>query len=92
MKYLFWTVVLRYHSFERMVEPYAYGRDKSGDEILRCYQISGGSVSGEKEGWKLLKVGEIFQINSIDIIFEIRKEFKLNDKAMTKIFEQTNIG
>ena len=78
MKYLFWTVVLRYHSFERMVEPYAYGRDKSGDEILRCYQISGGSVSGEKEGWKLLKVGEIFQINSIDIIFEIRKEFKLN--------------
>lgn len=35
----------RYHGWSRMVEPHAYGRDKSGDEVLRCYQVAGGSVS-----------------------------------------------
>jgi len=29
---------LRYHGYARTVEPHAYGRDKGGDEILRCYQ------------------------------------------------------
>ena len=31
----------------RVVEPHAYGRDEDGDEIIRCYQVAGGSASGE---------------------------------------------
>jgi hypothetical protein len=41
---------LRYHGYSRAVEPYAYGRDKEGDEILRCFQTAGGSISGERVG------------------------------------------
>lgn len=79
---------LRYHGYARTVEPHAYGRDKGGNEILRCYQTSGGSESGEREGWKLLKVLEVISLHLINGEFSIRREYKRNDKAMTHIFEQ----
>ena len=79
---------LRYHGYARIVEPHAYGRDKGGDEILRCYQTSGGSESGEREGWKLLKVQEVISLNLINDEFSIRQEYKRNDKAMVHIFDQ----
>jgi hypothetical protein len=79
---------LRYHDYLRMVEPHAYGRDKDGDEILRCYQISGGSESGERAGWKLLKVREVSSLHIAEITFLQRPEYRRNDKAMEHIFEQ----
>lgn len=79
---------LRYHGYSRMVEPHAYGRDKDGDEILRCYQISGGSESGERAGWKLLKVREVFSLHLTNNTFVARPEYKRNDKAMANVFEQ----
>lgn len=79
---------LRYHGYSRMVEPHAYGRDKDGDEILRCYQVSGGSESGERIGWKLLKVREVFSLHLTSDNFSVRSEYKRNDKAMAYIFEQ----
>lgn len=79
---------LRYHGYSRIVEPHAYGRDKDGDEILRCYQTSGGSESGERAGWKLLKVREVFSLHLTNNTFSIRPEYKRNDKAMAYVFEQ----
>ena len=79
---------LRYHGYSRIVEPHAYGRDKDGDEILRCYQTSGGSESGERAGWKLLKVREVFSLHLINNMFTARLEYKRNDKAMAYVFEQ----
>lgn len=79
---------LRYHGYSRIVEPHAYGRDKDGDEILRCYQISGGSESGERAGWKLLKVREIFSLHDTTNAFLPRPEYRRNDKVMVYIFEQ----
>lgn len=81
-------IELRYSGYSRVVEPYAYGRDKSGDEILRCFQISGGSESGERSGWKLLKVREIFALQSTSLSFGTRAEYKRGDKAMEYIFCQ----
>ena len=89
---------LRYHGYSRIVEPHAYGRDKDG-EVLRCYQTSGGSVSGERAGWKLLKVREIFSLHLLKVreilslhllkdIFLIRNEYKKGDKLMERIFAQ----
>jgi len=78
---------LRYHGYSRIVEPHAYGRDKDG-EVLRCYQTSGGSVSGERAGWKLLKVREIFSLHLLKDIFLIRNEYKKGDKLMERIFAQ----
>lgn len=80
---------LRYHGFNRVVEPHAYGRDKDGDEILRCFQIAGGSESGESTGWKLLKVRDIyFIVMLMDKDFTTRSGYKKNDSKMTIIFEQ----
>lgn len=79
---------LRYHGYSRIVEPHAYGRDMDGDEILRCYQTSGGSESGERAGWKLLKVREVFSLHLTNNTFLARPEYKRNDKAMAYIFEQ----
>jgi hypothetical protein len=79
---------LRYHGYARIVEPHAYGRDKVGDEILRCYQTSGGSESSERVGWKLLKVREAFSYHLTDTVFSTRPEYKRNDKAMNYVIAQ----
>ena len=79
---------LRYHGYSRVVEPHAYGRDKDGEEVLRCYQTSGGSASGERAGWKLLKVREVFSLHLLKETFLVRKEYKRGDKAMERIFAQ----
>lgn len=79
---------LRYHGYSRIVEPHAYGRDKDGDEILRCYQTSGGSESGESVGWKLLKVREVFSLHLAEETFVARPEYRRSDKAMTYVFSQ----
>lgn len=79
---------LRYHGYSRIVEPHAYGRDKDGDEILRCFQTSGGSESGEKVGWKLLKVRDVFSLHLTRDTFLTRREYRRNDKAMAYIFSQ----
>lgn len=79
---------LRYHGYSRVVEPYAYGRDKGGDELLRCYQISGGSESGERSGWKLLKVRDVFMPVITEQDFTVRQEYRRGDKAMVYIFAE----
>ena len=79
---------LRYHGYSRLVEPHAYGRDKNGDEIVRCYQISGGSESGERIGWKLLKVGEVFSLSTTSDQFRARAGYRRNDKAIEYVFCQ----
>lgn len=79
---------LRYHGYSRLVEPHAYGRDKDGDEILRCYQVSGGSESGERAGWKLLKVRDVFSLTQTKDGFSTRPEYRRNDKAMVYMFCQ----
>jgi hypothetical protein len=79
---------LRYHGYSRLVEPYACGRERSGDILLRCYQQSGGSESGQTTGWKLLKVSEISSIHEINNSFNPRQTYRRNDKAMKFIFCQ----
>lgn len=79
---------LHYNGYSRIVEPYAYGKNKVGDEILRCFQTSGGSDSGEKIGWKLLKVRDIFSLHLTGQTFMSRPEYRREDKAMAYIYSQ----
>ncbi len=81
-------IELRYHEYSRHVEPHAYGRDNNGDEILRCYQVSGGSKSGERMGWKLLKVRDVFSLAITKTKFLPRPNYHRNDKSMQYIFCQ----
>ena len=79
---------LRYHGYARLVEPYAYGRDKNGEALLRCFQISGGSESGQIIGWKILKVAEVFAIHEQKNTFSQRPEYRRGDRAMVFMFCQ----
>lgn len=79
---------LLYGNYSRIVEPHAFGRNKTGNDILRCYQTDGGSVSGENVGWKLPKISEILTLNISEERFIVRHDYKRNDKAMTHIFRQ----
>lgn len=79
---------LRYHGYNRVVEPHAYGRDKSSDEILRCYQVGGDSESGERVGWKLLKVAEAHSVHKLTQTFVQRPQYRPNDKSMEYMFCQ----
>jgi hypothetical protein len=78
-------VELRYHGYSRIVEPYAHGRGRDGEGLLRCYQLRGGSESGERSGWKLLKTAEIFMLDLTDSIFSPRPEYRRGDNAMEYI-------
>lgn len=82
------TLELRYSGYSRTVEPHAYGRDTGGEEVLRCFQQFGGSNSGERSGWKLLKVGEIFSLEVQKTVFTPQPNYKRGDRAMPFLFAQ----
>jgi hypothetical protein len=50
-----------YHGGVREVEPYVYGRNAGGAELLRAYQLRGASRSVEA-GWKMFHVEYISQL------------------------------
>lgn len=77
---------LRYHRFSRLVEPYVLGVNKSGAELLRCYQIAGGSVGGDRRGWKLLKVAEIATVHLTQTTFGPRAQYQPDDVAMAHLY------
>ena len=78
---------LRYNAYSRLVEPYVYGISRRGDELLRCYQVAGGSVSGERRGWKLLRVAEIDSFHATQTSFEPRmRSYNPDDRAMREIY------
>ena len=67
----------------RMVEPHAYGRSANGDLLLRAYQTSGASSSGEHEHWKLLRLDRANMVQLTDEIFDgPRPGYRRGDKAM----------
>ncbi len=82
------VIQFRYHNRERVAEPYAYGRDKDGAEVMRSFQVSGGSEGGQRTGWKLFKVAEIQSLLLIEDCFTIRSDYKPNDKTIVTFYAQ----
>ena len=76
---------LAYSAGSRIVEPHVYGLDGHGRELLRCYQLAGESASRERAGWKLLRAGDISAVEVLDVRFEPRAGYNLNDHAIREI-------
>jgi hypothetical protein len=53
--------VIRFHydGGTRDIEPHVHGVGKDGGELLRGYQVSGFSRSGQVTGWKTFKLDEV---------------------------------
>lgn len=80
---------LTYHGFHRIVEPHAYGLNKDHRPLLRCWQTSGGSDSGEHQGWKLLFLDEVHQLVDTEEKFATpRIGYRPGDTALTTIYAQ----
>ncbi len=79
---------LRYHGYSRIVEPHIYGEDKNGDEVVRCYQLAGGSDSGERAGWKLLKIKDAVLVHLAETRFLPRPEYQPDDKVVRQVFSR----
>lgn len=74
---------LSYGWGSRLVEPHAYGVNDNGHELLRVFQISGASDSGQRFGWKLLRVDEIGTLLVLDDHFDApRQGYRRGDSAM----------
>lgn len=71
----------------RVVEPYTFGMNTRGNDVLSAYQIEGGSSSSEDLGWRLFSLNKINNLKLLDTKFsEIRSEYNPNDSRMQHIY------
>jgi hypothetical protein len=74
---------LRYDGFHRLVEVHAVGQTREGHWVVRAWQISGGSVSNEPVGWKLLRLDEAYAaMVTHHRSWAPREGYKPGDRAM----------
>jgi hypothetical protein len=81
------VIRFQYDGGMRTVEPHAYGQSNAGNDLLRAYQLSGASRSGESSGWKLFRVDEMTGIQVSDQHFAgPRAGYDRFDDAMRHVY------
>jgi hypothetical protein len=77
---------LRYDGYSRCVEVHAVGYSKAGEAMMRAWQVRGGSASGEKVGWKLMRLAEASSAAISEAPSEApRRGYKRGDPALARI-------
>jgi len=78
-------VNLHYDGHNRTVEVHAVGVNaNTSNTLLRCFQVTGGSNSGQPVAWKLMVVGKISSYSISDLDSNApRPQYNANDEAMT---------
>ncbi|MFK8254080.1 WYL domain-containing protein [Ancylobacter terrae] len=74
-----------YEPGARLIEPHCLGHSADGNILLRAYQISGASASGEPSEWKLFRLDRMFRATSFGQKFRgPRTGYNPNDPAMKR--------
>ena len=83
------VLTIDYDGYQRSIEPHAYGIRNDGNELLRAYQIGGGSDSGEQQGWKLFDLAKAGSMSATQRTFSsARQAYKRGDIAMSQIYAE----
>jgi len=80
--------IIRFHydGGMRDIEPHIHGVGKDGGELLRGYQVSGFSRSGQVPGWKMFKLSEVRAMALTDHGFDsARTGYEPNDPLLTTV-------
>lgn len=82
-------VTFRYDGLMRKAEPYTYGINKKGHEVLSAFQVAGSSKLGNRPMWRLYLISAIRNLQINDETFSaVRSGYKRNDSRMERIFAQ----
>jgi len=74
---------INYDPGERIVEPHVLGRSSNGNLLLRAFQVSGASASGEDHNWKLFRLYRMRAANDSGVEFgSPRPLYNPDDSAM----------
>ena len=77
------NLILHYDPGARSIEPHAVGYSSSGEILLRAYQTSGASASGEHANWKLFRLDRAISVDDGGAVFDgPRPEYRRGDRAM----------
>jgi hypothetical protein len=80
---------LQYDGYIRVVEVHAVGSTRENNEIMRVWQVRGGSAKNESSGWKLLRLDEAISARIIEERSDApRTGYRQNDRAMSRIYAQ----
>lgn len=76
-------LLITYAPGDRVIEPCAYGRSSEQHGLIRGFQVSGASASGEHINWKLFRLDRIIKLEILDEIFASDPAgYRRGDKAM----------
>jgi predicted DNA-binding transcriptional regulator YafY len=74
---------INYPPGKRIIEPHALGYSADGNVLLRAYQTSGASASGEHANWKLFRIDRAGSVGPNGKTFGgPRPDYRRGDSAM----------
>lgn len=83
------VLALRYNHHHRLVEVHVVGISRNRHEIMRAWQIAGGSVSGNPVGWKMIHLANATEAHITKQKSQApRPDYNPDDPAMVRIICQ----